>query len=86
MVYSLINFSLNFFFIKKKACYDPLLDDSVEMAKKLRENNVIIDLKIINSKVSHGFLNLKNFDIDCHEAYNLVTSSFKQIIEGFKNN
>ena len=55
------------------------------MAKKLQKNNVKLDLKIINSKVSHGFLNFQNVDIASHEAYNLVLSSLKQIVESFKN-
>jgi len=55
------------------------------MAKKLRANNVKLDLKIIDSKILHGFLQLHNSEINSHEAFNLVLSSLKQIIENFEN-
>ncbi len=62
---------------------DPLLDDTIEMAKRFRKNGVDIELLIIDNKTPHGFLNLQNLSDESNESYNEVVYYLQRIIYNF---
>ena len=62
---------------------DPLLDDTVEMAKRLRQNKVNLELLIIDNKTPHGFLNLQNLADESFESYNEVLYYLQRIFNNF---
>ena len=63
---------------------DPLLDDTIEMSKRLQKNNVKFELLIIDNKTPHGFLNLQNITVETVESLNEVLFYLHQIKNNFE--
>jgi hypothetical protein len=62
-----------------------LLDDTIEMAKRLNDNNVKLNLLISDQKHPHAFLNMQNITVESHEAHREVIANLKQIIQNLTN-
>jgi hypothetical protein len=40
-----------------------MLDDNIEMAKRLKQNHVKFELLVVDNKTPHGYLNLQNITV-----------------------
>lgn len=71
-------------FLFSQACsLDPLLDDSVMFAKKLKRRNKHVQLDIIDG-LPHGFLNFSPISTECKAASMRCVRHIMQVLYGFQ--
>ena len=63
---------------------DPLFDDSIEFAKRLRAVNNKVELYVVDD-LPHGFLNFYMVCQEGREANNLCIACIKKIVLGKRN-
>ncbi|XP_790622.3 hormone-sensitive lipase isoform X2 [Strongylocentrotus purpuratus] len=64
---------------------DPLLDDSISFAKKLRGMGKPVFLEIVN-QLPHGFLNFSTVGKECKEASMVCVRHIMHVLYGFQDN
>jgi acetyl esterase/lipase len=57
---------------------DPFLDDNVELAKRLKMENVKVTLDILNG-IPHAFLNFTKVSPECNNAFDVCTMRIKSL-------
>lgn len=66
-----------------QACHlDPLLDDSIMFAKKLKRNNVDVSLDLVDS-VPHAFLHFTLYSAECRAAAELCLQRVREKLNVF---
>lgn len=58
---------------------DPLLDDSIFFAKRLRKNGANVSLDLIDS-LPHSFLNFAMFNPECREGSRICVQQMREIL------
>lgn len=83
-VYMVFSLHLYVVFSFSQACsLDPLLDDSVMFAKKLKRRNKHVQLDIIDG-LPHGFLNFSPISTECKAASMRCVRHIMQVLYGFQ--
>jgi acetyl esterase/lipase len=60
-----------------------MLDDNIEMAKRLKQNHVQFELLVIDNKTPHGYLNLQNITPESSESLNETLYYLQWILNNF---
>lgn len=61
---------------------DPLLDDTIMFARKLRDSGgCVASIDIVDS-LPHGFLNFAPMSVDCFEGANLCLKRISEVFSG----